>query len=131
MTIFTHLFFWPRYIIGWSFFFTACAANFIILLGTDAKKIPMWKIELGRLFIKYCSWGIQLSMGLYSQKKRLYTDYSKWLGPDQNQNVTYDGAGINVCNHIGFFDMTLMLALMEPMSGFIAKAESQQVGPGV
>ena len=56
MTIFTHLFFWPRYIIGWSFFFTACAANFIILLGTDAKKIPMWKIELGRFFIKYCSW---------------------------------------------------------------------------
>ena len=69
-------------------------------------------------------------MGYFSHKKRLYMDYSKWLGPDQ-KNTTYDGAGINVCNHIGFFDMTLMLALMEPMSGFIGKKESQQVGPGV
>lgn len=67
-------------------------------------------------------------MGLISYKRRLAVDYSKWLGP--NYKVRYDGAGINVSNHLSFFDITCMLALQDPICGYIAKAEMLTSGGG-
>ena len=59
---------------------------------------------------------------MLSRKKRVYFDYSKWLGPDQKP-AKYEGAGINICNHLSAFDLTIMLAVTWPMSSFIAKDE--------
>jgi len=122
MTLFTHFFFWPKFIIGWIFFFGAGILCGFLLIGTDLNAIPAWKLSIGQFICKYCSYGVHLSIGALSRKKRIYFDYSKWLGPDKKP-IRYEGAGINISNHISAFDMTIMLALTEPMSSFIAKDE--------
>ena len=52
-------------------------------------------------------------------------DYSKWLGPDLK--ITYEGAGINICNHLSAFDISAFLIMSEPMPGFIAKYDIRKM----
>lgn len=40
------------------------------------------------------------------KRVRIDVDYSKWLGP--NYTKTYDGAGINICNHTSLLDTPVL-----------------------
>jgi len=52
-------------------------------------------------------------------------DYSKWLGP--NYVKTYDGAGINICNHTSIMDTMVLQYLIEPFCSFLGKNESRNI----
>ena len=131
MVIFTHFFFWPRYLAAWFFWLQAVFVNFFVMLGVDKNNIPTWRMAIGKASIRFGAWGLNFSMGYISYKRRIYVDYSKWLGPlGPNQKVRYEGAGINICNHsCSIFDIGAMLALIPQMSGFITKSEF--TGPGM
>ena len=40
MTFFTHSFFWPKFVLGWFFFFGSGVLCGLLLIGTDLNAIP-------------------------------------------------------------------------------------------
>jgi lysophosphatidylcholine acyltransferase/lyso-PAF acetyltransferase len=112
--------------LGWGicFFGTAflCA---ILLIGSDLNNLPKWKVYIGTILCKYGCMGIHLSVGITSHQQRVIFDYSKWLGPDQR--ISYEGAGINICNHLSAFDISAFMILSEPKPGFIAKYDIKKL----
>ena len=81
MVIFTHFFFWPRYLAAWFFWLQAVLVNLIVMIGVDRSNIPNWRMAVGKASIRFGAYGMLVSFGYVSHKKRLYVDYSKWLGP--------------------------------------------------
>ncbi len=59
------------------------------------------------------------------KRVRIDVDYSKWLGP--NYIKTYDGAGINICNHTSLLDTPVLQYLIEPFCSFLGKNESREI----
>jgi len=47
MTVFTHFFFWPRYILMFAIFFGGGALCGLLLIGSDLDNLPKWKIYIG------------------------------------------------------------------------------------
>lgn len=45
MAFFTHFFFLPRFILGWSLFFTGCLVCAVMCIGSDPFNLPMWRIK--------------------------------------------------------------------------------------
>lgn len=60
--------------------------------------------------------------------KRVECDYSYWLGPDYKR--TWDGAGLNVVNHVSLMDVVIHQGMIRPFTSFVGKEEAKRV-PGI
>ncbi len=76
-----------------------------------------------------CRGGMLAYGVIWISKKRVFVDYSKWLGPDWkfNPETSYKGAGTFVSNHQGFSDILVQLALLNPAPGYVSKLEVKSV----
>jgi hypothetical protein len=99
----SHFFYWPRMCVGWFGLWMAMVyIQVFCFCHKSGEQFTDWQykgmrwlaIVIGRL-ICYVSLCIPVM-------RRVECDYSEWLGPDYEH--TYDGAGINVCNHISIID---------------------------
>jgi 1-acyl-sn-glycerol-3-phosphate acyltransferase len=125
LSLVSHFLFWPRFVIGWGFFFFGCLGSAFWCIGADPFNLPKWRIEAVRYtcFISsYCALPLQ---GYLPFKKRVDYDYSKYLGKDWKK--TYDGAGIFVQNHQTPQDVMMSWMVQRPQPGALGKRESLKV----
>ena len=127
LAIFTHAFFLPRMVIGWFSFMLLGVIGMILCYGEDPKNLPQWKkktivsisVIVGNL--------IALSSGIYTRRKRIHVDYSKYLGKDYA--YTYDGAGMHIINHQNGLDVVLQYITQVPLVSLLGKREALSI-PG-
>jgi len=104
----------------------------IITAGNDLKKpIPKWKVR----FLKTLSWSFANTAFFFIGFKMKYfevqTDYSKYLGPNWEQELKEREKPVStiVSNHIGFMDLPIFFG--SPwIPGFTPKYQAQNV-PGL
>ena len=71
---------------------------------------------------------VTVSAGILPWTYRIEYDYSKWLGP--NYKYRYDGAGINVVNHVSLMDVVAHQGMIRPFTSFLGKEEAKSI-PGL
>lgn len=123
--IFTHFFFIPRFLIGWSLFFTAPIVALLLSIGEGHLngKLPPWKLEILKKALGFGCWAGSFFCGIVSQQRvRVSADYSKFLGTDYE--YTYDGAGMHITNHQCQLDLLLVIYLHHPCASHLGKREA-------
>lgn len=127
--IFTHFFFWPRFIIGWTGFLCLALVGVICCIGHDPYHLPAWKTKIVHKWGIVMGYVVCLSGGIIPRSKRMEVDYSKYLGPDWK--ATYEGAGIQISNHLSSaFDPILHWVTHNPKAGYLGRRENEKI-PGV
>ena len=124
--MFTHLFFWPRFLVIHVCSLVLVIVGVILKLGQD-KDAPLSPARY-KVFVVACkivAFIFTLNNGLWWEKKRTHVDYSKWLGPDWKP--TYEGAGIHIGNHQCYGDITAGFNLLDPFPSFVAKIATRKM----
>jgi len=69
---------------------------------------------------------------VWVKKRKILSDYSKWLGPDWKIDpvTSFTGASTYVSNHQSFADITVQLSLHSIAPGYVAKDLIRKV-PGI
>lgn len=106
--IFTHFFFLPRFILGWSSFFLTAIFATCMSLGHDPYKLPEGRARVVRLACDWCAMFGCWCASIFPKRVRVEADYTKWLGPGYEK--TYDGAGFHVTNHLTAWDAAICWA---------------------
>lgn len=78
--IFTHMFFLPRFLIGWSFFFFGCIGCYFMCIMDDPFNLPKWKVKIIEKICYVSAHGTLMCCGLFVNSKRVNYDYSEYLG---------------------------------------------------
>ena len=92
-SLITHFFFWPRYILGWCWFFQGMVFVWTVLYGhVEGTPYKVWQKKVIWAYAYVVSWGCMLAALSVPITKRVHYDYSKYLGDDYK--YTYEGAGI-------------------------------------
>lgn len=114
-------------VIGWFSFMLLSVAAVIICIGEDPKHLPQWKkkaiVSMSVIVLNL----IALVSGIYTRRKRIHVDYSKYLGEDYA--YTYDGAGMHIVNHQNGLDAVLQYISQTPRVGMLGKREATKI-PG-
>ena len=112
LVIFTHFFFFPRWIMGWVVFTSGSALTKILTIGhKKGDPYPEWKLRFLREYYRWDAWGVGLIVGyIWTGFRRHEADYKKWLGPDWKPK--YEGAGISLMNHSSPFDTIMMQSIL-------------------
>lgn len=128
LSIFTHFFFIPRWIIGWCVFTSAAGLTKILTYGhVDGTPFNPRVQAFLRWYYRWVAWGVGLTVGyVWTGLIRTEADYRKWLGPDWK--ATYEGAGIQIMNHTSPFDTVMMQAIL-PWTSVLGKEEARKI-PG-
>jgi hypothetical protein len=111
LTIFTHFFFWPRFLIAWFCITSSMIACAFVAIGHSRTQKPgaIRRWLFSRL-IGLGGRGAMLSYGIFwCQKRKVEVDYTKWLGPEWkfDSKTSYEGAGTYVANHQSFADILI------------------------
>lgn len=101
-----------------------CTVSFtcyVITFGaSNENTLAPWRINLNffitRPLLRVLMWGTGIA---WISEERPEVDYRKYLGPDWKK--TYEGAGIQVCNHSGWPD--ILTGLYCTKSAYVAKRE--------
>jgi 1-acyl-sn-glycerol-3-phosphate acyltransferase len=133
MTIFTHFFFWPRYILCWVINIVFMGIAIIVMIGQDKSKkttpYRYWYIRAS------CFIGARVILFIYGfvsvKKIETLVNYKAFLGPDWDpKKAKFQGAGTIVINHQSTADILCQLYLTRPPPSFLAKIETLDL-PGI
>lgn len=92
---------------GWGVFWSSMIYVALVTLGhKKGTPFKQWQLTAVRnLGIYAVSPFCQVMAGFIPYTYRVESDYSKWLGPEHKNK--YDGAGINIVNHISLMDVVM------------------------
>lgn len=124
--LWTHFFFFPRYLLCLLTMFVAVSITKLICLGVDIENLDETRKDL--ILAKTC-----LAMRIFGplfgcvsfKSYRPKVDYRKWLGPDWTPQ--YEGATMYVSNHTNWSEVFNTFLFVRPMPGFIAKQGVKEI----
>lgn len=124
----THFFFIPRLMIGWSTFWIVVVYACLLSLGHDPFNLPEWRAKSIRRACTIAAQCICYDMNIFPKQVRVKADYSKYLGKDYEK--TYDGAGIQVQNHLSPFESLICWGFRSPQASMLGKREGEKIPGG-